>query len=43
MTYDLALTMGWLPRDVRALTVTDLVGLTRAADRRDRRAKGRKR
>lgn len=39
MTYDLALALGWLPSDVRQLTVADLEGLGRAADRRNRRAK----
>lgn len=39
MIYDLALGLGWLPRDVRELTVADLEGLTKAADRRERRAK----
>jgi hypothetical protein len=39
MTYDLSLGMGWPPDVVRRLTVRDLEGLGRAADRRDRRAK----
>jgi hypothetical protein len=43
MIYDLSLAFGWLPRDVRALTVTDLEGLSKAAERRDARSKGRKR
>jgi len=43
MTYDLVLSMGWLPRDVRELTLEDLEGLNRAARRRDSRArKGRR-
>lgn len=39
MTYDLALALGWLPRDVRELTLDDLKGLGKAADRRAQRAK----
>lgn len=42
MTYDLALALGWLPRDVRQLTMADLVGLAKAADRRDRRARAKR-
>jgi len=42
MTYDLSLATGWHPDEVRRLTVDDLDGLRRAADRRDRRAKGRR-
>jgi hypothetical protein len=43
MIYDLALGLGWLPRDVRQLTAADLVGLAKAADRRERRAKAKRR
>jgi hypothetical protein len=39
MIYDLSLALGWLPRDVRELTAADLEGLTKAADRRERRSK----
>lgn len=39
MTYDIALALGWLPSEVRTLTIRDLRGIARAADRRDRRAK----
>ncbi len=39
MTFDLVLAMGWLPRDVRELTLDDLAGLSRAVDRRERRSK----
>jgi hypothetical protein len=42
MIYDLALSTGWLPSDVRRLTVADLVGLARAAERRERRAASRR-
>jgi hypothetical protein len=43
MTYDLALALRWHPTDVRRLTVADLFGLSRAAERADRRAsKGRR-
>jgi hypothetical protein len=39
MIYDIALGLGWLPRDVRELTTADLDGLAKAARRRDARAK----
>jgi hypothetical protein len=39
MTYDLALSLGWLPEQVRRLTVDDLDGITAAVARRDARAK----
>jgi hypothetical protein len=42
MTYDLALALGWTPAQVRELTLDDVRGLGRAADRRARRAKGRR-
>jgi hypothetical protein len=39
MIYDLSIGFSWPPSVVRELTVDDLVGLGRAADRRDRRSK----
>lgn len=39
MKYDLALGLGWLPSQVAQLTLDDIRGLGKAADRRDRRAK----
>jgi hypothetical protein len=39
IVYDLSLGLGWLPRDVRELTVEDLEGLTKAAHRREARSK----
>lgn len=39
MIYDLSLSLGWLPADVRRLTMADLDGLSRAVRRRDARAK----
>lgn len=39
MIYDLSLMMSWPPSVVRELRVDDLVGLARAAERRDRRSK----
>jgi hypothetical protein len=39
MIYDIALSLGWLPRDVRELTLSDVDGLSRAARRRDARSK----
>jgi hypothetical protein len=43
MIYDLSLSLGWLPKDVRELTLSDLDGLGRAARRRDARSKRGKR
>ena len=43
MIYDLSLSLGWLPADVRQLTMSDLDGLGRAARRREARSrKGRR-
>lgn len=42
MIYDLSLALGWLPSQVRQLTAADVAGLTKAADRRDRRAKAKR-
>lgn len=42
MTYDLALALRWHPDDVRRLTVADVVGLSRAGERAERRSKGRR-
>jgi hypothetical protein len=39
MIYDLSLQMGWLPRDVRAMPVSDLIGLAKASSRREQRSK----
>jgi len=39
MTYDLSLGLSWPPSVVRQLTIADLQGLARAADRRERRSK----
>ena len=39
MIYDLSLALGWLPANVRQLTMSDLDGLGRAARRRDARSK----
>jgi hypothetical protein len=39
MIYDLSLGLSWPPDVVRRLTVDDLKGLARAADRRERRSK----
>jgi hypothetical protein len=39
MIYDASLALGWLPADVRQLTVADLDGLGRAARRRDARSR----
>lgn len=37
--FDLSLAMGWLPRDVRAMPVSDLIGLAKAGTRREQRSK----
>jgi hypothetical protein len=43
MTYDLALALRWHPDDVRRLTIADVVGLSRAGERAERRtSKGRR-
>lgn len=41
MIYDLVLAYGWLPRDVRALTVDDLDGIAKAAKRAQVRSKAK--
>lgn len=38
MIYDLSLALGWPPEVVRRMTLADLRGLGKAADRRDRRS-----
>jgi len=43
MIYDLVLGFGWLPDDVRRLTLADLDGMGKAARRRDARSKSTRR